>query len=127
MAYSDPISDMLTRLRNGHHALHREVVIPKSKLKVSIAEILKEEGYISQYTEDESNITVTLKYTNGKPNILGLKKISKPGRRVYVGSTDIPRVQNGLGICIISTSHGILEGSDAQEKNVGGELLCEIW
>ncbi len=127
MAYSDPISDMLTRLRNGHSALHREVLIPKSKMKVSIAEILKEEGYISQYTEDESNITVTLKYTNGKPNILGLKKISKPGRRVYVGSTDIPRVQNGLGICIISTSHGILEGTVAQEKNVGGELLCEIW
>ncbi len=127
MAVTDPIADMLTRIRNGHHGLHREVAIPKSKLKVAIAGILKEEGYISDFKEDESNISVILKYTGGKPTISGLKKISKPGRRVYVGSRDIPRVQNGLGICILSTSSGILEGSNAREKNVGGELLCEIW
>ncbi len=127
MAYTDPISDMLTRIRNGHHALHRDVFIPHSKQKLAIAEILKEEGYISQYVEEDQQIKVTLKYTNGKPNILGLKRVSKPGRRIYVGATDIPRVQNGLGICIISTSQGILEGSNAQERNVGGELLCEIW
>jgi small subunit ribosomal protein S8 len=127
MAYTDPISDMLTRIRNGHHALHRDVFIPHSKVKLAIAEILKDEGYISQYAEEDQQLKVTLKYTNGKPNILGLKKVSKPGRRVYVGAADIPRVQNGLGICIISTSQGILEGSTAHDKNVGGELLCEIW
>lgn len=127
MAYTDPISDMLTRIRNGHHALHRDVFIPKSKVKLVIAEILKEEGYISQYAEEDQQLKVTLKYTNGKPSILGLKRVSKPGRRIYVGAVDIPRVQNGLGICIISTSQGILEGSAARDRNVGGELLCEIW
>lgn len=127
MAVTDPVSDMLTRIRNGHHALHREVAIPKSKVKVAIAAILKEEGYISDYSEKDADIVVTLKYVKGKATIAGLKKISKPGRRVYVGATDIPRVQNGLGICIMSTSSGILEGSQAQDKNVGGEVLCEIW
>lgn len=127
MAVTDPIADMLTRIRNGHHGLHREVSVPKSKLKLSIAQILKEEGYIADVAEDEKNIIVTLKYTNGKPNITGLRKISKSSRRVFVGASEIPRVQNGLGICIMSTSSGIFEGSVAQDKNVGGELLCEIW
>jgi len=127
MAVTDPIADMLTRIRNGHHGLHRDVSIPKSKLKLAIAQILKEEGYIADVKEDERNIVVRLKYTDGKPTITGLRKISKPSRRVFVGAGEIPRVQNGLGICIMSTSSGIFEGGVAREKNVGGELLCEIW
>lgn len=127
MAVTDPIADMLTRIRNGHHGLHREVSVPKSKLKLAIAKILKEEGYIADVKEDDANIIVTLKYTNGKPTISGLRRISKCSRRVFVGASEIPRVQNGLGICIMSTSSGIFEGSVAREKNVGGELLCEVW
>ncbi len=127
MAVTDPIADMLTRIRNGHHAMKGEVSMPKSKMKLNVASILKEEGYITDFTADEREIMIKLKYFEGKPSILGLKKVSKPGRRVYVGASDIPRVQNGLGICIVSTSHGLLEGSMAQDKNVGGEVLCEIW
>jgi len=127
MAVTDPISDMLTRIRNGHHALHGEVAITKSKMKLAIASILKSEGYITDYAETEKEIKVSLKYHSGKPLISGLKRISKPGRRVYVSAADIPRVQNGLGICIVSTSQGIMDGSTAREKKVGGELLCEIW
>ena len=127
MAVTDPIADMLTRIRNGHHAMKSEVSIPKSKMKLGLASILKEEGYITDFSADEREIMIKLKYFEGKPSILGLKKVSKPGRRVYVGANDIPRVQNGLGICVMSTSHGLLEGGVAKDKNVGGEVLCEIW
>ena len=109
---TDPIADMLTRIRNAHLALHKEVSVPSSKMKEAIAAILKQEG---------------LKYFKGKPAIEGLKRMSKPGRRVYVGAHEIPRVQNGLGICILSTSHGVLAGDKAHQMKVGGELLCEIW
>ncbi|ABB39040.1 ribosomal protein S8 [Oleidesulfovibrio alaskensis G20] len=124
---TDPIADMLTRIRNAHLALHKEVSVPRSKMKEALAAILKEEGYITDFKMEESSIVIELKYFKGKPVISGLKRISKSGRRVYVGSTDIPRVQNGLGICILSTSSGVLEGTNARSKNVGGELLCEIW
>lgn len=124
---TDPIADMLTRIRNAHLALHKEVSVPSSKMKQSIAAILKQEGYVDNVTVDDKAITISLKYHQGKPAIAGLKRISKPGRRVYVGSSHIPRVQNGLGICILSTSSGLLDGASAQEKKVGGELLCEIW
>lgn len=124
---TDPIADMLTRIRNAHLALHKEVSVPRSKIKESMAEILKEEGYITDYTVDENAIVITLKYFKGKPVIEGLKRLSKPGRRVYVGANDIPKVQNGLGICILSTSRGVLEGNRAREQKAGGELLCEIW
>lgn len=127
MAVTDPIADMLTRIRNGHHALHSDVAIPLSKVKLAIAGILKDEGYIEDYSNDESNINVTLRYTSGQANIAGLKKVSKPGRRVYVGAADIPSVQNGLGICILSTSKGLMAGETAKSQNVGGEILCEIW
>lgn len=127
MAVTDPIADMLTRVRNAHGALHREVRIPKSKMKLALAGILKDEGYIADYSEDEKDIRIMLRYNRGKPLISGLKRVSKPGRRVYVGVHDIPRVQNGLGICILSTSQGVMAGQTAQEKRVGGELLCEIW
>ena len=124
---TDPIADMLTRIRNAHLALHKEVSVPRSKIKLVIAQILKEEGYVEEVAADDAGIKLTLKYSKGKSAIQGLKKISKPGRRVYVGAGEIPSVQNGLGICIVSTSSGVLAGGVAREKNVGGELLCEIW
>lgn len=127
MAVVDPIADMLTRIRNAHGAFHKSVSIPTSKGKVAIAEILKAEGYIADYAVEGREINVTLKYAEGRSIISGLKKVSKPGRRVYCGAKEIPSVQNGLGICILSTSAGLLEGTQAREKNMGGELLCEIW
>lgn len=124
---TDPIADMLTRIRNAHSALHKDVCIPKSKIKESLAVILKQEGYVEEVALDDKNIVITLKYLEGRPVITGLKRISTPGRRVYVNSRQIPRVQNGLGICILSTSSGVMDGVTAHEKKVGGELLCEIW
>ncbi|MFW5486863.1 MAG: 30S ribosomal protein S8 [Desulfovibrio sp.] len=127
MNANDPIGDMLARLRNAHQALHSEVNIPRSKMKASIADILKDEGFITDYAVGEKDITISLKYAEGRPLIGGTKRISKPGRRVYVGVEGIPNVRNGLGICILSTSRGVLSGSVAAERKVGGELLCEIW
>lgn len=124
---TDPIADMLTRIRNAHLALHKEVSVPRSKMKEAIATILKQEGYVEDVSVDDCSITIQLKYHQGRPAIRGLKRMSKPGRRVYVNFKSIPRVQNGLGICILSTSHGLLDGISAQEAKVGGELLCEIW
>ena len=124
---TDPIADMLTRIRNAHLALHKEVSVPRSKMKEAMATILKQEGYVEDVTVDERNITIALKYVKGRPAITGLKRISKPGRRVYVGAHQIPRVQNGLGICIRSTSRGVLDGMTAQADKTGGELLCEVW
>ena len=121
---TDPIADMLTRIRNAHLALHKEVNVPRSKMKESLAAILKQEGYVEDVAVADSTIT---KYLKGKPVISGLKRVSTPGRRVYVNSRQIPKVQNGLGICILSTSSGVLDGMTAHEKKVGGELLCEIW
>lgn len=124
---TDPIADMLTRIRNAHLALHKEVSVPRSKMKEAMATILKQEGYVEDVTVDERNITIALKYVKGRPAITGLKRISKPGRRVYVGAHQIPRVQNGLGICILSTSRGVLDGMTAHADKTGGELLCEVW
>lgn len=124
---TDPIADMLTRIRNAHLALHKEVSVPRSKMKESLAAILKQEGYVDDVKVDDTAINIALKYHEGKPAISGLKRVSKPGRRVYVGSSQIPRVQNGLGICIVSTSRGVLDGVTAHDQKVGGELVCEIW
>ena len=124
---TDPIADMLTRIRNAHLALHKEVRVPRSKMKEAIAAILKREGYVEDMAVADRDITIQLKYHKGKPAISGLSRLSKPGRRVYVGSGQIPRVQNGLGICILSTSRGVLDGQTAQAAKTGGELLCEIW
>ncbi len=124
---TDPIADMLTRIRNAHMALHKEVRVPRSKMKESIAAILKQEGYVDAVTVEEKDIAITLRYLKGAAGIAGLKRISTPGRRRYVGHSAIPRVQNGLGICILSTSSGVLDGETARERKVGGELLCEIW
>ena len=127
MSVSDPIADMLARIRNAHSAFHSTVEMPASKMKAAIAEILKAEGYISDCASAEGKLKLTLKYASGKSAICGLKKVSTPGRRVYVGVEDIPKVQNGLGICILSTSRGLLAGAQATADKIGGELLCEIW
>lgn len=127
MSVCDPIADMLARIRNAHGAFHSSVEMPTSNMKLAIAEILKNEGYIVDCGAAEGKLKLTLKYASGKPAICGLKKVSTPGRRSYVGVEDIPRVQNGLGICILSTSHGVLAGGQAVAEKVGGELLCEIW
>ena len=124
---TDPIADMLTRIRNAHLALHKEVNVPRSKMKEALANILQQEGYVENVELDGNNIHITLKYLNGKPVIGGLKRISTPGRRVYTSSQDIPSVQNGRGICILSTSSGVMEGKMAKDRNVGGEILCEVW
>ncbi len=124
---TDPIADMLTRIRNAHLALHKEVSVPRSKIKESIAAILKEEGYVDNVSVADREIKIALKYVGGKAVISGLKRISKPGRRIYVNAAGVPNVQNGLGICIVSTSRGVVSGTDAKEKQIGGELICEIW
>jgi len=127
MAVVDPIADMLSRIRNAHSALHADTSVPRSKTKESIAAILKEEGFIDDFSVAESDITIKLKYAKGQPLIRGMRRVSKPGRRKYVPAQDIPEVLNGLGICIVSTSKGVLVGGKAKAENVGGELLCEIW
>ena len=133
MAMSDPIADMLTRIRNANTAKHDTVDIPASKMKLAIAEILLNEGYIKKYDviEDGSfkTIKVTLKYGQDKNEkiITGLKRISKPGLRVYAGKDELPRVLGGLGIAIISTNKGILTDKEARKQHVGGEVLAFIW
>ena len=133
MTMSDPIADMLTRIRNANTAKHDSVVIPLSQIELSIAEILKNEGYIADYELQgegvHQNIHITLKYSNNKANriLTGLKKISKPGLRVYAGAEDLPKVLGGLGIAIISTNEGVLTDKQAREKNVGGEVLAFVW
>ncbi len=131
---NDPIADMLTRIRNAAMARHEVARIPSSKIKKSIAELLQKEGYVSSVSEEEwgpqkrKTITVTLKYGGDhRAAFSGLRRISKPGRRVYVGHGKIPRVLNGLGVSIISTSQGLMTDKEARTKKVGGELLCEVW
>jgi len=127
---TDPISDMLTRLRNGGRALLPLIELPHSRLKENIAHILKREGYVSDVLVDGNvikKIKIRLKY-DGKKNVIeGLKRISKPGLRKYVGATEIPRVRGGLGVAVISTSEGIMTDVQARKKNLGGELLCYVW
>ena len=127
---SDPISDMLTRLRNATSALLPEVEVSHSNLKESIAGILKREGYLIDYSVDSTagkKLKMKLKYVGRKGVIAGLRRVSKPGLRRYVGATEIPRVLNGMGISILSTPRGIMTGTTARKDNVGGELLCFIW
>jgi small subunit ribosomal protein S8 len=129
---SDPLSDFLTSLRNASQARLPECAAPHSKIKVSIARILKEEGYVSDVGEgsDErghKTVIVKLKYVGGEPAINGLKRVSTPGRRLYTRSTEIPRVLNGLGISILSTSRGLMKDGDARRQKVGGELICNVW
>ncbi len=127
---NDPISDMLTRIRNANRALLPTVDVPHSKMKESIAGILKREGYINDFAVEgqlPKTIKLKLKYQGKKSVIEGLRRVSTPGLRRYVGSTDIPRVRGGLGVAVLSTSEGIMTGNQARKKNLGGELVCYVW
>ena len=132
MNISDPIADMLTRIRNASRARHTEVLVPASRTKREIARILKAEGFIAEVAEDRDGtlmiLRLQLKYVDGKvPVVSGLKRISKPGLRVYARKTDIPRVLGGLGVVIISTSQGIMTGAQARKAELGGEVLAYVW
>ncbi len=131
MTVSDPIADFLTRLRNAAGVGKTKFDVPYSKMKGEIARILKQEGYISDYELDTTGkhpvLHITAKFVNKTPAIAGLKRVSKPGLRKYVGASEIPRVLGGMGIAILSTSSGVMTGQEAKRKNVGGELLAYVW
>jgi small subunit ribosomal protein S8 len=132
MNISDPIADMLTRVRNASRARHTEVLVPSSRTKREIARILKAEGFIAEVSEEQAGpgkvLRITLRYVDGKvPVVSGLKRVSKPGLRVYAAKTDIPRVLGGLGIVIVSTSQGIMTGAQAWKAQLGGEVLAYVW
>ena len=132
MSVTDPIADLLTRIRNANQMRYNEVVVPSSKMKLEIVEILKNEGYIASYKIDKNevqdNIIITLKYGKNKERVIsGLKRISKPGLRVYAKAEEVPTVLNGLGISIVSTSKGVMTGKEARKQNLGGEVLAYIW
>lgn len=131
MPVTDPISDLLTRIRNAAKAKHKRLDIPCSTIKMEISRILKEQGYIADYEKIEDNkqgiLRVTLRYNDGKPPFDSITRISRPGIRRYSSSVDVPRVRNGLGIAILSTPKGILTDKEARKQNVGGEVLCTIY
>ncbi len=131
MSMTDPIADMLTRIRNGQKVLLESVTMPSSKLKESIAKVLKDEGYIVDYAiqkgdNNKASLTVTLKYFEGAPVIESIQKVSKPGLRIYKGKDDLPTVMGGLGIAIVSTSEGVMSDRDARAKGFGGEVICVV-
>jgi small subunit ribosomal protein S8 len=132
MNVTDPIADMLTRIRNASAARHRELTLPSSRVKREIARILADEGFIDSWEARpngvQEQLTLRLKYVEGRtPVVSGIKRISKPGLRVYARKTEIPRVLGGLGLAILSTSHGIMTGTQARKLNLGGEVLCYVW
>lgn len=133
MALSDPIADFLTRIRNATRAQHRYVDVSWSKLKQNMAEILKNQGFVENYlvkqeSKQRGTIRIFLKYADGRQSVIqGIKRISKPGSRLYVGHEDIPRIYGDLGLSIISTSQGVMAGREARKRKVGGELLCLVW
>lgn len=132
MSMTDPIADFLTRLRNGIQARKEHIDCPRSKVKLRIAEILNEEGFISAVSDvadtQQGTISVTLRYDNSRTSaISGLRRVSRPGQRTYVNARELPKVRNGLGIAIISTSRGVMTDRKARELGVGGEVLCEVW
>ncbi len=132
MNISDPIADMLTRIRNAGRVSHPELSMPASRLKATLAELLKREGYIKDFRVEDlennkKNLIITLKYLDDKHVISGIKRISCPSCRVYVGVADIPRVLGGLGISVLSTPNGLITGKQAKKKNVGGEVVCYCW
>ena len=130
MSMSDPIADMLTRIRNAHMVEKAEVSIPASKLKAAIASVMQQEGYIESFSVDGEGasraLTIKLKYYDGKPVIESLKRISKPSLRIYAGKDEMPSVMSGLGIVIVSTPKGVMTGQAAKAQNVGGEVLCSV-
>ena len=132
MSVSDPIADMLTRMRNAIMAGNQMVALPSSKMKIAIAKILKEEGYIKNYrkvvVKKKATLRVFLKYDKDQqPVVRGIKRVSKPSVRRYANVKSVPRVLGGLGICVVSTSRGVMSGREAQNTGVGGEILCEVW
>jgi small subunit ribosomal protein S8 len=132
MSMSDPIGDMLTRIRNGQQARKDSVLTPASKLRARVLDVLQREGYIRGYSDADvagaqANLRIDLKYFEGQPAIQHVARVSKPGRRVYSGATELPRVRNGLGIVIVSTPKGVLSDAEAREQNVGGEVLCQVF
>ncbi|MEM7494061.1 MAG: 30S ribosomal protein S8 [Pseudomonadota bacterium] len=131
MSFSDPLGDMLTRIRNAQMRGMDKVVTPASKLRARVLDVLQSEGYIRGYAEVEKdghkNIEIELKYFDGTPVIAEIRRVSKPGRRVYSSKSDIPLVQNGLGISILSTSKGVMSDNVARQENVGGEILCRVF
>jgi small subunit ribosomal protein S8 len=132
MNFSDPLGDLLTRIRNGQQARKESVITPASNLRARVLEVLQREGYIRGYTEHENGpgkkeLRVELKYHEGDPVIRFIERVSKPGRRVYSGVKELPRVKNGLGITIVSTPRGVLSDAEAREQNVGGEVLCTVF
>ena len=132
MSMSDPIADMLTRIRNAHKARHRETSIPFSRLKQDVAKVLQEEGYIEGFRVLQDGprqlLRVALRYTEeGIPVVTGIQRASRPGRRSYAGAKEIPRVLGGLGICVLSTSQGVMSDREARRRHVGGEVLCDVW
>ncbi len=131
MSMTDPLGDMLTRIRNGQQARKDSVLTPASKLRARVLDVLQREGYIRGYSDADmgpaAGIRIDLKYFEGQPAIQHVARVSKPGRRVYSGATEIPRVRNGLGIMIVSTPKGVLSDAEAREQNVGGEVLCQVF
>ncbi len=132
MTFVDPISDMITRIRNAQMRMSKNVTIPNSKFRIRILEVLKQEGYISDCkllsdSNNKNSLSVDLKYSNGLPVIREIKIISKPGRRIYAKADSIPKIQNGLGLAILSTSKGIMTDNEARNQNVGGEIICRIF
>ena len=132
MTFIDPIGDMITRIRNAQLRALYNVKIPSSKFRAKVLEVLKQEGYISNYklssdSKNKNSLVVDLKYHNGLPVIKEIKRVSKPGRRIYARADSIPKIQNGLGLAIVSTSIGIMSDNDARMKNVGGEIICRVF
>ena len=132
MTFADPIGDMITRIRNAQLRTLYNVKVPSSKYRAKILDVLKQEGYISNYkllpdSKNKSSLVVDLKYYNGLPVIKEIKRVSRPGRRVYARADSIPKIQNGLGLAIVSTSMGIMSDSDARMKKVGGEIICRVF
>ena len=132
MSFTDPIADMITRIRNAQLRRLDSVSIPSSKFRAKILDVLKEEGYISDYkflsdAKNKGSLIINLKYNNGLPVIKEIRRISKPGRRIYTKADSIPKIQSGLGIAIVSTSMGIMSDNDARSKNIGGEIICKVF
>tara|TARA_Y100000590_G_C15715927_1_gene1011889 strand:+ start:355 stop:753 length:399 start_codon:yes stop_codon:yes gene_type:complete len=132
MSFTDPIADMITRIRNGQLRTLSTVTIPSSKFRARILDVLKDEGYISDYKfesdkKNKGTLIVNLKYNNGLPVIKEITRVSKPGRRIYTKADSIPKIQSGLGIAIVSTSMGIMSDNDARSKNIGGEIICKVF
>jgi len=132
MSFSDPIGDMIARIRNGQMRSHNKIEMPASTFKGQILDVLKKEGYIINYSLDEKdkkkkNFSIELKYISGSPVINNIERISKPGRRIYASADSMPKIQNGLGIAIVSTPRGVMSDIDARKEHVGGEIICKVF